>query len=139
MKFARKMCLKILLKVSKNQGFTISLEDAFFEKPQGGRSNWPPPPSCFRVNKKINTEVFVHETILIFVNICNVIKSPTRSSIAHERTNKTERPPDKPLIGTHFQVWRWRFLEEWFTVTANRFKANKFYHLYHQCKQQKNH
>ena len=27
MKFARKMCLKILLKVSKNQGFTISLED----------------------------------------------------------------------------------------------------------------
>ena len=29
------MCLKIILKVTKNQGFTLSLEDTFFEKPQG--------------------------------------------------------------------------------------------------------
>ena len=39
----------IILKVTKNQGFTLSVEDTFFEKPQGG-SNWPPPPSRFRVN-----------------------------------------------------------------------------------------
>ena len=26
----------ITLKVKKNQGFTLSLEDTFFEKPQGG-------------------------------------------------------------------------------------------------------
>ena len=36
MKFSGKMCLKIILKVTKNQGFTFSLEDTFFEKPQGG-------------------------------------------------------------------------------------------------------
>ena len=33
MKFSGKMCLKIILKVTKNQGFTLSLEDTFFEKP----------------------------------------------------------------------------------------------------------
>ena len=41
MKFSGKMWLIIILKVTKNQGFTLitlSLEDAFFEKPQrGGR------------------------------------------------------------------------------------------------------
>ena len=37
MKFSGKMCLKIILKVTKNQGFTFSLEYAFFEKPQGGQ------------------------------------------------------------------------------------------------------
>ena len=37
------MCLKIILKVTKNQGFTLFLEDTFFEKPQGGR---------FRVKKE---------------------------------------------------------------------------------------
>ena len=41
-KFSGKMSLKITLKVSKNQGFTISPENTFFEKPQVGEggSNW---------------------------------------------------------------------------------------------------
>ena len=49
MKFSRKMCLKMILKVTKNQGFTLSVEDTFFEKPQG----WCQidPPSRFRVKK----------------------------------------------------------------------------------------
>ena len=34
----------IILKVTKNQGFTLSLEDTLFEKPQGGVSNRPPSP-----------------------------------------------------------------------------------------------
>ena len=38
------MCLKIILKVTKNQGFTLTLEDTFFEKPQGGER--------FRVKKE---------------------------------------------------------------------------------------
>ena len=42
MKFSGKMCLMIILKVTKNQGFTLCLEDTIFKKPQGG-SNWPPP------------------------------------------------------------------------------------------------
>ena len=36
MKFSGKMCFKIILKVTKNQAFTFSLEDTFFEKPQWG-------------------------------------------------------------------------------------------------------
>ena len=39
MKFSGKMCLMIILKVTKNQSFTLCLEDTFFEKPQGGRVN----------------------------------------------------------------------------------------------------
>ena len=31
----------IILKVTEKQGFTLSLEDAFFEKPQGGQINPP--------------------------------------------------------------------------------------------------
>ena len=38
MKFAGKMWFMIILKVTKNQGFPLSLEDIFYEKPQG-RSN----------------------------------------------------------------------------------------------------
>ena len=37
MKFSGKMWLMIILKVTKNQGFTLSLEDTFLKKPQGGR------------------------------------------------------------------------------------------------------
>ena len=37
MKFSGMMCLKIILKVTKSQGFTLSLEETFFEKPQGGQ------------------------------------------------------------------------------------------------------
>ena len=36
MQFSGKFCLKIILKVTKNQGFSLSLEDSFFEKPQEG-------------------------------------------------------------------------------------------------------
>ena len=36
MKFSGKMCFEIILKVTKNQSFTLSLEDTFFEKPPGG-------------------------------------------------------------------------------------------------------
>ena len=56
MKFSGKMCLMIILKVTENQDFTLSLEDTFFEKPLeeegGGGSNWPPL-SRFRVKIKL--------------------------------------------------------------------------------------
>ena len=35
MKFSEKICLMILLKVTKKQDFTLSLEDTFFEKRHG--------------------------------------------------------------------------------------------------------
>ena len=43
MKFSGKMCIKIMLKVTKNQGFIFSLEDTFFEKPRGGGRQIDPP------------------------------------------------------------------------------------------------
>ena len=42
MKFSEKMWLMIILKVTKEQGLTLSLEDTFFEKPQGGGQIDPP-------------------------------------------------------------------------------------------------
>ena len=40
----------IILKVTKKHEFTLSLEDTFLEKPQGGQIDPPPlPPSLFRV------------------------------------------------------------------------------------------
>ena len=48
MKFSGKMCLMTILKVTKNQGFTLYLEDTFFGKPQGEEKLTPP--SRFRVN-----------------------------------------------------------------------------------------
>ena len=43
MKCSGKMCFKVILKVTENQGFTLSLEDTFFEKPQGGQFDRRPP------------------------------------------------------------------------------------------------
>ena len=42
-KFSGKMWPIITLTVTKNQGFSLSLEDTFFEKPQMGTL---PPPEC---------------------------------------------------------------------------------------------
>ena len=39
MKFSGNMRLMMILKVTKNQGFTLCLEDTFSEKPQGGEAN----------------------------------------------------------------------------------------------------
>ena len=47
MKLSGKTWIMIILKVTKNQGFTLSLESTFLEKPQGGRVNLIP--SLFRV------------------------------------------------------------------------------------------
>ena len=42
MKLSGKMCFKIISKVTKNQGLTLSLEDTIFEKPQGVKFFWSP-------------------------------------------------------------------------------------------------
>ena len=69
MKFSGKMYLKIILKLTKNQGFTLSLEDKFFEKPQGG-SNWPP--SRFRVKRGEHIPCgYSMSTIWVFYHIEN--------------------------------------------------------------------
>ena len=60
MKLSGKMCLMIISKVTKSQGFILSLENTFFEKPYGGEggSNWPPSfPSRFKVKS-----IFFHKS-----------------------------------------------------------------------------
>ena len=49
----------IILKVTKDQGFTFSLEDTFFKKLQGGGQidTTPPPPPPPRCNKDVNVSV----------------------------------------------------------------------------------
>ena len=47
MEFSGKMCFKIILKFTKNQGSTLSIEGTFFKKPQGGQFD---PPRQIRVN-----------------------------------------------------------------------------------------
>ena len=50
MKFSGKMRFKIILKVTKKHGFTLSIEDTFFKKPQGVGVNLNPlPPKQIRV------------------------------------------------------------------------------------------
>ena len=39
------------IKVTKSQGYTLSLENTVLEKPQGRVKLTPPPPSLLRVNK----------------------------------------------------------------------------------------
>ena len=58
MNFSEKMCLMIILKVTKNRGFILSLEDTPFEKPQeGGQIDpllhppFPPAVLGFRVKR----------------------------------------------------------------------------------------
>ena len=43
MKCSGKMWLMIILKVTKNQGFTLSVEDTVLKKPQGVKLTPPPP------------------------------------------------------------------------------------------------
>ena len=62
MKLSGNMCLKIILKVTKSQGFTFSLESAFFEKSQGGveltpEAPPPPPPSLLPLPSRLRVQV----------------------------------------------------------------------------------
>ena len=49
MKLPGKMRFKIMLKVTKNQGFSLSLEDTIFEKPQGEGGQFDPLPTAVLV------------------------------------------------------------------------------------------
>ena len=52
MKLSEKMWFMIIFKLTKNQSFTLSLENTFLEKPQGRHREEPP--SRFRVKYKQN-------------------------------------------------------------------------------------
>ena len=95
MKFAGKMYLMIISKVTKNQGSHLSLEDTFFEKQQGGgQMTLPPFLSCLRVKGKaagldgIPPEVFmfadIDDIILKFANnLLLNLEKPAQWSTSH--------------------------------------------------------
>ena len=70
MKFSGKMCLKIILKFTKNYGFTLYLEDTLFKKPHG-RVQIDPPSRRFRVNANNN----FHKNFFFRVLLLNEIIS----------------------------------------------------------------
>ena len=73
-KFSGNMCLKITLKVTKHQGFTLSLEDKFFEKPQG-ESNWPPPPAVLGLRQGVKERIKFFDVRVISIFIIYFSKS----------------------------------------------------------------
>ena len=77
----------IILKVTKEQGLTLSLEDTFFEKPQGG-GQIDPLPSRFRVNTE-RTTIFIFYCFIKLVTQLNgsalgVLKHHYNSKRIHE-------------------------------------------------------
>ena len=79
MKFSGKTWLMIILKVTKNQRFTISLEDTLFEKPQGGGGSQidpPPPPQLFMVKsilpERLNNSLW-QSYVLLFSEFANIV------------------------------------------------------------------
>ena len=57
MKFSGKMCLKMILKVTKNHGFSLSLEYTLFEKPQGVKL--PPSPAVLGLKTSGYDNIFL--------------------------------------------------------------------------------
>ena len=60
MKFSGKMCLKVVLKVIKNQGSTPSIEDTFSKKPQGGDQIESPTPPFPTPHRHIRVKYDLH-------------------------------------------------------------------------------
>ena len=87
MDFSAKMCLMIILKVTKNQGF-LSLEKIFFEKPQGkagggeGGSKWHP--SRFRVKTMlVSIQVLGFKTTRLSLTLSQTLKKEKEKRLTH--------------------------------------------------------
>ena len=63
--FSGKIFFKIILKVTKNQGSTVSIEDTFFKKPHGGGgSQFDRPPG--RLGLKLRSILDIRITYITF-------------------------------------------------------------------------
>ena len=70
-KFSGNMRLMIVLKVTKNQGFTLNLEDTFFGEPQGG-GQIDHPLSILALNKAKSN--FFHAVLSWYVIFSDIIQ-----------------------------------------------------------------
>ena len=86
MKFSGTMCLMIMLKVIKKQGFTLSLEDSFLKKPQrGGQID---PPSLFKVKLQTVYTIFHNRPFTLNSNLKlkkSEGKTKTNSTVSNEQ------------------------------------------------------
>ena len=91
MKFSGSMCLKIILKVTKNQAFILFLEDIFFEKPQGGEggSNWPPTAVLELI---IDLYFLIHGVIAQIFNSTAELVTPIGIPIKEAKTEMETHP-----------------------------------------------
>ena len=84
MKFSVKMCFKIILKVTKNQGSILSLEDTFLEKPQwwvgGGGDQFdsptPPPPAVLGIKLVVSPflTILTEKNVFYSIQYKNLLK-----------------------------------------------------------------
>ena len=81
MKFVGKTCLMIILKVTKNHGFTLSLEDTFFKKPQLGGQIKPLPPPLSAVLGLIITSYICTKHWSKFIEIFYQIRKSKHESM----------------------------------------------------------
>ena len=81
MNFSGKMCFEIILKVTKNHGFTLSLEETFFEKPsRGGVGVWGnlTPPGILGFTPLVYTENEVYSEPYQISMMEHIIKNPVQ-------------------------------------------------------------
>ena len=65
----------IILKATKIQAFTLSLEDTFLKKLQGGVKLTPPSSAVLGLNKKFKQKLKVEETTPAYTLMCQIIES----------------------------------------------------------------
>ena len=68
MTFLGKMCLMIMLKGTKKQGFTLSVEDTFFEKPQEKVKLTPTPSLCPAVLELNSKNSFIEQFVSVLTS-----------------------------------------------------------------------
>ena len=86
MKFSGKMCFKIILKVTKNQGFTLSLEDTFFEKTKGLKNQH----LSQILREKFDNSVVIGCKVTSYCHHLLII-SPSRSYFNNQRRKRQRR------------------------------------------------
>ena len=74
MTFLGKMCLMIMLKGTKKQGFTLSVEDTFFEKPQEKVKLTPTPSLSLSSRFRVKFQKFFYRTVCFCSDFRQVFK-----------------------------------------------------------------
>ena len=78
MKFSERMYPKIILKFAKNEGFTLSVEDTLFQKPQAGKGGQidPHPPAVLGlISLRYMKRLFYNNSLFISISYRTVLST----------------------------------------------------------------